>query len=181
MRGKRIEDKIDSMSVNLARLDASIVVRDPATPYAAEVFDGLRKSITFASQQQRAHIATLLGLLDDVAAGASIEAIELRIRDRLVEAGVQEIRDPLQAPEAFHDAPPPTSPRAAWVLMQNDGSAVVVRPGLRDPDAHPLERTENPESTDDSPSERLADPSAADLGDAKDWSEARSDEGGATP
>ncbi len=133
MRGQRIEEKLDDVTQYLARLDAMLVVREPNTVHAAEVYEGLRKSIQFASQQQRIHLSTLISLLDDLAAGATLETIELRIRDRLTEAGVQRVTDEEQFPDAFVEADASTPTRPAWILVTSDQNEIVVRPGIRYP------------------------------------------------
>lgn len=149
MRGKRIEDKLDGVAKSVERLDAAMVVRDPTSKYATEVFDGLRKSITFASQQQRTHISTLLGLLDDLSAGASVDTMELRLRDRLTEAGVQELTDSVAFPAAFREVDETTPERSAWVLVQNDGTSIVMRDGL----AHARPPAQDPTREEDSPAQ----------------------------
>lgn len=131
MRGQRIEEKLDDVAKYLSRLDAMLVVREPNTVYAAEVYEGLRKSIQFASQQQRIHLSTLISLLDDLAAGATLETIGLRIRDRLTEAGVQQVTDEARFPEAFVESDSSTFTRPAWILFSSDQSEIVVRPGTR--------------------------------------------------
>lgn len=131
MRGKRIEDKVDRIATHLERVDAAIVVRDPSTPYAAEAYEGLRKQVQHASQQQRLYLSTLINLLDDIAAGATVNTLNLRMRDRLNESGVRELSDPDQMPEAFTEVESTVPTRSAWVLVFTDGSAVVIRPGTR--------------------------------------------------
>lgn len=131
MRGQRIEEKLSQVTEHLARLDAMLIVREPNTAYAAEVYEGLRKSVQFASQQQRIHISTLIGLLEDIDAGATLETVRLRIQDRLSESGVQEITDPKSTPDAFIEVDDLTPSRSAWVLTTGESGNIVVRPGAR--------------------------------------------------
>lgn len=133
MRGKRIEAKVDQVAQRLERVDAMLIVREPGTAYAAEAYEGLRKSVQFASQQQRIHLSTLIGLLDDIAAGATLETVTLRIRDRLSESGVTEVSDPDALPDAFDEIDPSRDPRPAWVLVSSDDRVNVIRPGTRHP------------------------------------------------
>jgi hypothetical protein len=133
VRGKRIEEKVDQVAQLLQRVDAGIIVRDPATAYAAEAYEGLRKHVQFASQQQRIHLSTLIGLLDDIAAGATLETLTLRIRDRLSESGVTEVLDPESLPEAFGEIDSSRETRPAWVLVSTEGRVNVIRPGTCHP------------------------------------------------
>jgi hypothetical protein len=133
VRGKRIEAKVDQVAQLLQRVDAGIIVRDPGTAYAAEAYEGLRKSIQFASQQQRIYLSTLISLLDDIAAGATLETVTLRIRDRLSESGVTEVSDPEALPKAFDEIDPSREMRPAWVLVSTDDRVNVIRPGTRHP------------------------------------------------
>ncbi len=133
MRGKRLEDKVDQVAQRIERVDAMLVVREPGTAYAAEAYEGLRKSVQFASQQQRIHLSTLISLLDDIAAGATLETVTLRIRDRLSESGVTEVSDPEALPEAFGEIDSSRETRPAWVLVSTDDRVNVIRPGTRYP------------------------------------------------
>lgn len=133
MRRQRIEEKIGHVADHLTRLDAMLVVREPNTVYAAQAYEGLRKSIQFASQQQRIYISTLIGLLDDVTAGATLETLALRIQDRLSEAGAQVSNDTERFPEAFVKVEESLPTRPAWILVSNDQSVIVIRPGTQHP------------------------------------------------
>lgn len=134
MRGKRIEDKVDQVAQRLERVDAMLVVREPGTSYAAEAYEGLRKHVQFASQQQRIYFSTLISLLDDIAAGATLETVTWRISDRLIESGVREVSDPAMLPQAFDEVDPLRETRSAWVLDPVDGRVNVIRPGTRHPE-----------------------------------------------
>lgn len=131
MRGKRIEAKVDKVAQHLERVDAMLVVREPGSAYAAEAYEGLRKHVQFASQQQRIYLSTLISLLDDIAAGATLETVNLRIRDRLLESGVREVSNPDLLPEAFDEVDTTREARPAWVLVPAEGRVNVIRPGAR--------------------------------------------------
>ena len=159
MRGHRIEEKLGQVTEHLARLDAMLIVREPNTVHAAEAYEGLRKSVQFASQQQRIHISTLIGLLEDLDAGATLESVRLRIQDRLSESGVLEVTDPESTPEAFIEVDGHTPARSAWVLITGESANIVVRPGARRKEP----KTASPDVTDHS-----TDPTASTPGEPQE-------------
>jgi len=77
----------------LNRLDAAVVVRDPGSARAAEMYDGLRKQIIQSGKSHRTHLSHLLSLQDSMERGADIELIRDRVNDYLSELGIRKTSD----------------------------------------------------------------------------------------
>jgi hypothetical protein len=80
--------RLERIELLLERLDAAVVVRDPANARAAEAFDGLRKLLIQSGTSHRSHVSHLLSLSDSINRGASIELIRDRVGDYLSELRV---------------------------------------------------------------------------------------------
>ena len=77
----------------LQRLDAAVVVRDPGSARAAEMYEGLRKQIIQSGKNHRMHLSHLIALHDSIERGADIELIRDRVNDYLIELGIQKTSD----------------------------------------------------------------------------------------
>lgn len=77
----------------LQRLDAAVVVRDPGSARAAEMYEGLRKQIIQSGKNHRMHLSHLIALHDSIERGADIELIRDRVNDYLNELGIQKTSD----------------------------------------------------------------------------------------
>jgi hypothetical protein len=77
----------------LQRLDAAVVVRDPGSARAAEMYEGLRKQIIQSGKNHRMHLSHLIALQDSIERGADIELIRDRVNDYLIELGIQKTSD----------------------------------------------------------------------------------------
>jgi len=77
----------------LERLDAAVVVRDPGSARAAEMYEGLRKQIIQSGKNHRMHISHLIALKESIERGAEIELIRDRVNDYLAELGIQKTTD----------------------------------------------------------------------------------------
>ena len=77
----------------LQRLDAAVVVRDPGSARAAEMYEGLRKQIIQSGKNHRMHLSHLIALQDSIERGADIELIRDRVNDYLNELGIQKTSD----------------------------------------------------------------------------------------
>ena len=80
----------------LQRLDAAVVVRDPGSARAAEMYEGLRKQIIQSGKNHRIHLSHLLALQESIERGADIELIRDRVNDYLNELGIQKTTDTTQ-------------------------------------------------------------------------------------
>ena len=77
----------------LQRLDAAVVVRDPGSVRAAEMYEGLRKQIIQSGKNHRMHLSHLIALQDSIERGADIDLIRDRVNDYLNELGIQKTSD----------------------------------------------------------------------------------------
>lgn len=77
----------------LQRLDAAVVVRDPGSARAAEMYEGLRKQIIQSGKNHRMHLSHLIALQDSIERGADIDLIRDRVNDYLNELGIQKTSD----------------------------------------------------------------------------------------
>lgn len=84
-----VELRLVEISRLLNRLDAAVVVREPGNARAAEVFDGLRRTIVQASKSNRSHIAHLLTLRESLDRNASLDLVKNRVDDFLRELGIE--------------------------------------------------------------------------------------------
>jgi hypothetical protein len=72
----------------LQRLDAAVVVRDPGSARAAEMYEGLRRQIIQSGKNHRTHLSHLLALQDSIDRGADIDLVRERINEYLKELGI---------------------------------------------------------------------------------------------
>ena len=77
----------------LQRLDAAVVVRDPGSARAADMYEGLRKQIIQSGKNHRMHLSHLIALQDSIERGADIDLIRDRVNDYLNELGIQKTSD----------------------------------------------------------------------------------------
>jgi len=77
----------------LQRLDAAVVVRDPGSTRAADMYEGLRKQIIQSGKNHRMHLSHLIALQDSIERGADIDLIRDRVNDYLNELGIQKTSD----------------------------------------------------------------------------------------
>jgi len=77
----------------LQRLDAAVVVRDPGSVRAADMYEGLRKQIIQSGKNHRMHLSHLIALQDSIERGADIDLIRDRVNDYLNELGIQKTSD----------------------------------------------------------------------------------------
>jgi len=103
-----VRNRLRSIEILLERLDAAVVVRDPSTTkYAAEAFDGLRKRISQSGNNRRIHLANLISLADSLDRNASVELIQDRVNDFMLELGLLKLTD--------------TSDRTLFEIAEGDG------------------------------------------------------------
>lgn len=150
--------QIDEIAKLLNRIEAALVVQNPGTIYAAEAFDGLRKTLLNAAKSRRAHISHLITLKDSIDRGASVELLGERVNDFLTELGVQFITDVSRTEHFIFDCdehgPECVSP--AVIDVGADGTEVTIREGhARRPVAAP---TPSPAASDDNGSAPPAEP-----------------------
>lgn len=77
----------------LQRLDAAVVVRDPGSARAAEMYEGLRRQIVQSGKNHRTHLSHLLALQDSIDRGADIDLVRERVSEYLKELGIQKYSD----------------------------------------------------------------------------------------
>ena len=77
----------------LQRLDAAVVVRDPGSARAAEMYEGLRRQIIQSGKNHRTHLSHLLALQDSIERGADIDLVRERIGEYLKELGIAKSSD----------------------------------------------------------------------------------------
>ena len=77
----------------LQRLDAAVVVRDPGSARAADMYEGLRKQIIQSGKNHRMHLSHLIALQESIERGADINLIRDRVNDYLNELGIQKTSD----------------------------------------------------------------------------------------
>jgi hypothetical protein len=77
----------------LQRLDAAVVVRDPGSARAAEMYEGLRRQIVQSGKNHRTHLSHLLALQDSIDRGADIDLVRERVAEYLKELGIQKYSD----------------------------------------------------------------------------------------
>ena len=77
----------------LQRLDAAVVVREPGSARAAEMYEGLRRQIVQSGKNHRTHLAHLLALQDSIDRGADIDLVRERVSEYLKELGIQKYSD----------------------------------------------------------------------------------------
>ena len=77
----------------LQRLDAAVVVRDPGSARAAEMYEGLRRQIVQSGKNHRTHLSHLLALQDSIDRGADIDLVRDRVSEYLNELGIQKYSD----------------------------------------------------------------------------------------
>ncbi len=86
-------EQLHRIETLLNRLDAAVVTREPGNARSAEQFEGLRRQISLASKNHRAHVGHLLTLSDSIKRGGSLELISDRVSDFLSELGVTFIHE----------------------------------------------------------------------------------------
>lgn len=77
----------------LQRLDAAVVVRDPGSARAAEMYEGLRRQIVQSGKNHRTHLSHLLALQDSIDRGADMDLVRERVSEYLKELGIQKYSD----------------------------------------------------------------------------------------
>lgn len=77
----------------LQRLDAAVVVRDPGSARAAEMYEGLRRQIVQSGKNHRTHLSHLLALQASIDRGADIDLVRERVSEYLKELGIQKLTD----------------------------------------------------------------------------------------
>lgn len=116
----RLETQQAEIGRQLDTIVTALIVSEPRTGAAAEAFDGLRRSITFAAQERRRQLSQLVVLADAIDRGATIETLRARCEQWCAEAGVQRHRDPAAQPDWFE-------------VVEGDGSRVeLVEPAWVD-------------------------------------------------
>lgn len=77
----------------LQRLDAAVVVRDPGSARAADMYEGLRRQIVQSGKNHRTHISHLIALQNSIERGADIDLVRERLNEYLNELGIQKSSD----------------------------------------------------------------------------------------
>lgn len=123
--------QIDDIEKLLNRIEAALVVQNPGTIYAADAFDGLRKTLLNSNKSRRAHISHLITLKDSIDRGASVELLSERVNDFLTELGVHFITDVSRAEHFIFDCDEhgPECVTPAVVDVGADGTEVTIREG----------------------------------------------------
>jgi hypothetical protein len=77
----------------LQRLDAAVVVRDPGSARAADMYEGLRRQIVQSGKNHRTHLSHLIALQNSIERGADIDLVRERLNEYLNELGIQKSSD----------------------------------------------------------------------------------------
>ena len=155
-------NQLDTIRHDVGRLDAAIITRYPDSQRAAESYEALRKAVMAAGGGAGRHIADLVALSSLIDEGATVEAIQLRIRDLLgvmglrpltIEDCVQNGSDLVDA--AFEVVGDSAHPRPAWIQETDRGAEVYRRGYINAPPARPAAGGDATQARE----ERLGDPS----------------------
>lgn len=161
--GRFINERLVQIQALLERVDAALIVRDPGTARSAEAFDGLRRQIAYAAKARRSHVSHLLALDDSIRTGGNIDLIAARLKEYLIELGIERIYD-TSLSEAFDIAGDRLGEievvEPAVIEREEDGRVTVLRVGKALRTAQPEPKPE-PELVEVVSQEALVEPAEA--------------------
>lgn len=90
---RKVQDEVSQIRLDMARIEAALVVRDPGTARSVEAYDGLRKQVAAASGDRRRLLVVLMELSEAIRKGESTEMLGTRILDWANQAGLIVVND----------------------------------------------------------------------------------------
>jgi hypothetical protein len=88
---KRLEAELAELRFGMELIKDIVMVREPATMQTAEAYEGLRKQVIASAAERNSHLTQLARLDAEAHRGASVEDIQLLLRDLLAEAGLHRV------------------------------------------------------------------------------------------
>lgn len=151
-RSREILRAMRTLEVQMERLDAAIITRYPDSERAADEFSALRKAVNAAASAATVQRQSLVGLVNAIDEGASVEVVRGRLFDLLNTLSMTEVhpneialRPPHEWHVLFEEVGDRAKPRSAWIHETDEGGKVVQRGYIeafpqqtRDPDASEL-------------------------------------------
>lgn len=83
-----VRDEVSQIRLDIARIEAALVVRDPGNTRSVEAYDGLRKQVAAASGDRRRLLVALTELSEAIRRGESTEMLGTRILDWANQTGL---------------------------------------------------------------------------------------------
>ena len=84
----------------VSSINAALIVREPGTALAADAYDGLRRQVSQATAERRAHLVELVRILEAIDNGVSGESLHRLVEGWADQAGLSRLCEPTP-PEAF--------------------------------------------------------------------------------
>lgn len=89
----RIDQHLDQLERRAEKMETILLVREPATPVAADAYEGLRKQVVSAVTARLAHLAQLVQLDAALAHGADRDHIARTVNGWLEQAALARVTD----------------------------------------------------------------------------------------
>jgi len=125
--------RMEAIEIGLAEIKTAIIVREPATPLAAESFEGLRKQILASVRSTNAHLAQLVEFDRELRAGSQQCDLQLLVDGWLRHAGIERVEGPPTS-EWFdvhgEGAGPPVVQVPAYISSGGDAPPRLLAPGI---------------------------------------------------
>ena len=83
-----LHEEVSEISLNIARIEAALIVRDPGNTRSVEAYDGLRKQVAVASGDRRRLLVVLTELSEAIRKGESTEMLGNRILEWANQSGL---------------------------------------------------------------------------------------------
>lgn len=90
---REVQDEVSQIRLDIARIEAALVVRDPGNTRSVEAYDGLRKQVAAASGDRRRLLVVLMELSEAIRKGESTEMLANRILDWANQTGLTVLSD----------------------------------------------------------------------------------------
>lgn len=96
----RTRRELSEIKELVSSINTALIVREPGTALAADAYDGLRRQVSKATTERRAHLVELVRLLEAIDNGVSGDALRRLVEGWADQAGLSRLSDPTP-PEAF--------------------------------------------------------------------------------
>jgi hypothetical protein len=93
-------DRLSDLRHELELCKTVLLVREPASPVAAEAFEGLRRQVVAGAAERRSHLSQLVAMAVAVDRASSVDDLAAQVGEWLDQAGVVEVREP--EPDRLH-------------------------------------------------------------------------------
>lgn len=88
-----VRDEVSQIRLDISRIEASLVVRDPGNTRSVEAYDGLRKQVAAASGDRRRLLVALTELSEAIRREESTEMLSVRILEWANQSGLVVLTD----------------------------------------------------------------------------------------